>query len=152
MPETISESTASAAEVSASIEPVAAVAEIPVDATIPTSAPNSAVDMTVPGDEKILAILGYIGFLCVLPLALKPKSEMCQHHGKQALAVTIMFFIASAVVFNIGFLFWIKQLLIFSVIINAIWGVVSVLGIMGAAAGKKNKLPFFGGVAKRFNW
>jgi uncharacterized membrane protein len=136
---------------SAPVAPVATATES-VNATIPEPTTNSAVDMTIPGEEKILAILGYIGFLCVLPLVLKPKSEMCQHHGKQALAVTIMFFIASTVVFNLGVILGLQALLIFSVVINAIWAVVSILGIMGASAGKKNKLPFFSTVAKRFNW
>ncbi len=122
------------------------------DATISAPAESSAVDMTIPGDEKILAILGYIGFLCVLPIALKPKSEICQHHGKQALAVTLMFFLAAAVTFNLTTLFQSKVLMYLTLVIKVAWVAVAILGILGASAGKKNKLPFFSSIAKKFNW
>lgn len=123
------------------------------DATITAPTNEPAVDMTLPGGEKMLAILGYVGFLCVLPLLLKPKSEMCQHHGKQALAVTLLFFLASAVVSNFAiFVGTSGALLKFSVVINVAWTVVAIMGIMGAAAGKKTSLPFFSSVAKKFDW
>ena len=143
MPETTSAPAASAA---------APVVKEAADATISEPAADSAVDMTLPAGEKMLSILGYIGFLCVLPIVLKPKSEMCQHHGKQALAVTLLFFLASAIVYNLGMLFKMQTLLTFSVIVNVAWVAVAILGIMGAAAGKKTSLPFFGSVAKKFDW
>jgi uncharacterized membrane protein len=123
------------------------------DATISTSTSDMSVDMTLSGGEKMLCILGYIGFLCVLPLILKPKSEMCQHHGKQALAVTLLFFLASAVVSNFAiFVGTSGALLKFSVVINIAWTVVAIMGMMGATAGKKSTIPFFGMVAKKFDW
>lgn len=129
-----------------------AVAEA-ADATISAPTNDTAVDMTLTGGEKMLCVLGYIGFLCVLPLLLKPKSEMCQHHGKQALAVTLLFFLASAVVSNFAiFVGTSGALLKFSVVINIAWAVVAIMGMMGATAGKKSTLPFFGMVAKKFDW
>lgn len=123
------------------------------DATISTPANDTAVDMTLTGGEKMLCVLGYIGFLCALPLLLKPKSEMCQHHGKQALAVTLLFFLASAVISNFAiFVGTSGALLKFSVVINIAWTVVAIMGMMGATAGKKSTLPFFGMVAKKFDW
>ncbi len=121
------------------------------DATIAAPA-KPAPDLSLPGGEKMLSIIGYVGFLCILPLVVKPKSEVCQHHGKQALAITLLFFLASTVVFNFGVIFGSNALLKFSVIIHAAWAAVAILGIMGAAAGKQNTIPFFGTMAKRFNW
>ncbi len=123
------------------------------DATISTPTNDTAVDMTLTGGEKMLCVLGYIGFLCALPLLLKPKSAMCQHHGKQALAVTLLFFLASAVISNFAiFVGTSGALLKFSVVINIAWTVVAIMGMMGATAGKKSTLPFFGMVAKKFDW
>ncbi len=139
-------------ETTTSAAPVEAVKES-TDATIAEPAANSAVDMTLPGGEKMLAIIGYIGFLCVLPLVLKPKSEMCQHHGKQALAVTLMFFLASNGFLALTLLSGSSAILYkFTALIYIAWAAVAVMGILGASAGKKNNLPFFGGVAKRLNW
>ncbi len=135
-------------------EPVVAPAsaEESAEATISVPEAASAVDMTLPAGEKMLAVLGYIGFFCVLPLALKPKSEICQHHGKQALAVTLMFFVASAVTFNLAALLQSAPLMYLTLVIKVAWTATAILGIMGATAGKKTKIPFFSTVAQKFTW
>lgn len=48
---------------------------------------------SVATDEKIISAIGYIGFLCILPLLLKRDSKYCQFHGKQALILAIFFFL-----------------------------------------------------------
>ena len=40
--------------------------------------------------EKLLSALGYIGFLCVLPLVLRRDSKFCNYHGKQGLILAIV--------------------------------------------------------------
>lgn len=145
MPET------EATPVIAPVEDVPAV-NISADATI-TESPLDAVDMTLPGGEKLLAALGYIGFFCILPLLAKPKSELCQHHGKQAMAVTIVFFLVSAVIANFAlFVGTSGALLKFGVIVNIAWAVAAIMGMMAASAGKMANLPFFSGIAKKLNW
>ncbi len=42
--------------------------------------------------ERFISAVGYISFLCLLPLILRRDSEYCQFHGKQALFFCIMFF------------------------------------------------------------
>lgn len=42
--------------------------------------------------ERFIAAVGYISFLCLLPLILRRDSEYCQFHGKQGLFVCIIFF------------------------------------------------------------
>lgn len=42
--------------------------------------------------ERFVAAVGYISFLCLLPLLLRRDSEYCQFHGKQALFFCVLFF------------------------------------------------------------
>lgn len=42
--------------------------------------------------ERFIAAVGYISFLCLLPLILRRDSEYCQFHGKQGLFFCILFF------------------------------------------------------------
>jgi len=90
--------------------------------------------------EKFLSAIGYFGFLSVLPLALKPESEFCKYHGKQALLLSIIFTIISAisVILPGGF----GLMSIFHVI-------VSVYGFMQAHKGKLWNMPFLGDVARK---
>ena len=44
---------------------------------------------TPDGTEKMLSALGYVGFLCILPLVLRKDSAFCQYHGKQGLILAI---------------------------------------------------------------
>ncbi len=97
----------------------------------------------IPSGEKQLAALGYASFLCILPLALKPKSELCQQHGKQALVITLVFLIFS-------WLGWLNGGL------AALLGIaqvgISVWGASFAWRGKLKKMPFFGEVADKLKW
>lgn len=103
----------------------------------------------VPQGEKTLAALGYLSFLCVLPLALKPKSAFCQFHGKQAMVLVILFFLMSLITFLAGMvnlgsffgsLFTIAQI------------VLIVLGAMNAAQGRMWRIPFVAQVADKLSW
>lgn len=123
------------------------VAEAPAVEAVETVA--TEVPDTSPKGEKLLAIIGYIGFLCVLPLAIKPKSEFCQHHGKQALLMAILFIIGSAVMINLGTLFQSLMMLRLGILIRAAYVVFAIMGILGASAGKKLSLPFFGAASKK---
>ncbi len=83
----------------------------------PAEKQDSASDngLVVTKQEKTVAALGYIYFLCVLPLAFKRDSAYCQFHGKQALVLAILFFILSWLgVFSgfLGGLFYIIQLIV----------------------------------------
>ena len=136
-------------------EPIVAPASVveTAEATIAEPEAAPAVDMTLPAGEKMLAILGYIGFFCALPLALKPKSALCQDHGKQALAITLFFFIASnaflALTLLTGAIVFLYK---FTALIYIVWAVVAIMGMMSAKAGKKANMPFFSTVAKKFTW
>jgi len=97
----------------------------------------------VPKREKLLATLGYFGPLCVLPLALKPKSKLCQKHGKQALVIFIIFLIFS-------WLGWFSGGL--QVLLNLTQIGLSIWGMTTAWKGKEKMMPFLGDIVAKLNW
>jgi len=104
---------------------------------------NTDISKVVDKGEKTLAVLGYISFLCVLPLALKPNSKYCQFHGKQGLVITLFFLILSW----IGWVFTIIGLLLtFTHII------IVILAIMNASKGRTWKIPFVAQMAEKLEW
>ncbi|MCF7830980.1 DUF4870 domain-containing protein [Candidatus Gracilibacteria bacterium] len=101
---------------------------------------NTDVSKVIDKKEKTLAVLGYISFLCVLPLALKPNSKYCQFHGKQGLVITLFFLLLS-------WLGW-----VFSVIglfLNFVHIIIVILAIMNASKGRTWKIPFVAQVAEK---
>jgi len=104
---------------------------------------NIDISKVVDKGEKTLAVLGYVSFLCVLPLALKPNSKYCQFHGKQGLVITLFFLILSW----IGWVFTIIGLLLtFAHII------IVILSIMNASKGRTWKIPFVAQMAEKLEW
>jgi len=97
----------------------------------------------VPKGEKLLATLGYFGPLCILPIALKPKSKLCQMHGKQALVIFIVFLIFS-------WLGWLSGTL--AALLNIIQVGISIWGMASAWKGKEKAMPFFGEIAAKLKW
>ncbi|MBT3348794.1 hypothetical protein HN954_01795 [bacterium] len=97
----------------------------------------------LPGGDKILSALGYISFFCILPLAIKPQSKFCQHHGKQGLVLAIIFLV-------IG---WLSSFAIWSKIFIAIvyLGIV-IFSISKVWRGEKWKMPFVGDIAEKLKW
>ena len=75
-------------------------------------------------DNKIIAAIGYIGILCLIPLLLKPKSKFAKFHGKQGLILVIGWVIN----FFIGIIPFIGWILGFIGLIALI--ILSILGIL----------------------
>lgn len=94
-------------------------------------------------DVRILAAIGYIWILCLLPLLGKRESEFAQFHGKQGLVLTITSFIVWLVAWVpligwvIGFFGTIGLL------------VLAVLGIQNAMQGKYWEMPVLGKYARQ---
>lgn len=109
---------------------------------------NVPVEDALPKGEKMLAAIGYISLLCLLPLLLKPKSDFCQFHGKQGLVLFIFALIVSVIGrwFSYGSWWWFGELL--RIIIFAI----AIYGIIQAVKGLKKKIPLVGDMAKELNW
>jgi len=97
--------------------------------------------------EKILAAIGYFSFLCILPLVLKPDSKFCQWHGKQGLAITILFLALSVVGWMFSW-FWFG---IYSVL-GLFQFLLAGFGIYGAFQGKMTRLPIIADMADKLDW
>jgi len=101
----------------------------------------------VDNSDRLLATIGYIHFLCVLPLLLRPESEHCQFHGKQGLVITVFFLMLG----------WIAKMLSYawlwtSPIVSIVWICLAIYGMVAAFQGKRKKIPLFGDVAKMLQW
>lgn len=47
--------------------------------------------------ERAIAALGYAGFFAIVPFYLKKDSKFCRYHGKQAMLLALVFFMAKLV-------------------------------------------------------
>lgn len=88
-------------------------------------------------ENKLWAVLGYLGILCLIPLLGKKDSPFAQYHAKQGL-ILLLGWIVSWVPF-IGWLVW------FGV------AILSIIGIINALGGKMTPLPLVGSYAEKLN-
>ncbi len=96
-------------------------------------------------DEKIIAAIGYLWILFLLPLLLKKESEYCQFHAKQGMVL----FITSIVLMVINIIPILGQIIFFLGSITI--AVLALLGFVNALQGRKWKLPILGGFVKKIN-
>jgi len=98
-------------------------------------------------DDNIIAAIGYIFILCLVPLLLKKDSQFAQFHGKQGLVLTVVAVIAwilSMILWFIPVIGWLINLVMFITII-----VLAVLGILNALKGEYWEMPVLGEFAKK---
>jgi len=96
-------------------------------------------------DNKILAIIGYLGILCLIPLLLKKDSQFAQYHGKQGL-VLFLAEIVFRIIMIIPFLGWIVGL-----VGSILCLILTIVGIVNAAKGEMKELPWIGHYAGKIN-
>jgi len=101
---------------------------------------------SVSQDEKVIAALGYVWILCLLPILLKKESKFCQHHGKQSLVL----FVASFIVMVLGMIPLFGWLIILPLGWLAIV-VLSLLGIYNAFIGNWWQMPYLYKYAEKIN-
>lgn len=92
---------------------------------------------------KVMAILSYIGILCLIPFFAEKNNKYVIYHAKQGLNLFVLEIIASAAVsmFSIilFFLFFIGGLIGFAV--SGLSLALSVIGIVNVCNGKAKELP-----------
>ncbi len=89
----------------------------------------------ISGEEKVWALLGYLWFLCVMPLLLRRDSKFIQHHAKQGLILAILFCFAWIPIFG-----WILAILLF-----AVWVIV----VIKVLSGQYWNIPLISEIVKR---
>lgn len=98
-------------------------------------APTSNKDVD---DNKVIAAIGYLGILFLIPLLAKKDSPYAQFHAKQGM-VLFIFGILVSVVVMVPFIGW---------VVGAFGWLASVIffimGLINALGGKKEQLPVIG--------
>ena len=101
-------------------------------------------------DNKVMAILSYIGILFLIPLIAAPNSKFARYHTNQGLVLFIADIIVGAAVSIIGTILafipiigWIVATLVSLVAGIAILALI-IVGIINAANGKAKELPVIG--------
>lgn len=96
--------------------------------------------------ERVVAAIGYLGILCLVPLLLHRDSPFAMHHGKQGFVVLIAWVViwVGAIVPIIGWLVW-------------FFGCIALLllmlfGMVQALYGNLWELPVLGTYAKKLDF
>lgn len=98
------------------------------------------------GQKNILAIISYIGILCLVPILMKEKDEFVKFHAKQGLVLFIAE-VATMLIGCIPILGW-----LIGCIAWIIWVILSLMGIINAVNGKRTPLPIIGKFARKFKF
>ncbi|MDR1222577.1 MAG: hypothetical protein LBL07_06820 [Tannerella sp.] len=105
-------------------------------------AENSTVDPKDVQDNKVMAILAYLGILVLVPIFAAKESPFARFHANQG----ILLFIVSIVFYIIYYilLFTVPVIaLIFSILSIGIL-ILAIIGIINAAKGEMKELPIIG--------
>ena len=99
-------------------------------------------------NNKVMALLAYLGFLFLIPLLAAPNSRFARFHANQGLVLFIFEAIAGVVtgiICIIPFVGWIIGGILSSAV--GIFGLVlMILGIVNAVNGQAKQLPLIGGI------
>lgn len=110
------------------------------------AAPDMHMDPKDVEDNKVMALLSYIGVLVLVPLLAKKDSKYAQFHAKQGLVLFLaeiangILYLIPGVNFVWFFVGW---------IVSIFFIVLSIMGIMNAYQGKAKELPVIGGLAPK---
>ena len=110
-------------------------------------------------ENKLMAVLSYIGILVLIPLLAKKDSPYAQFHAKQGLVLLICGVALGVISTVAGFIAvipvigWIIGLLVGLAIFVAGIGlfVVGIMGIINAVSGNMKELPIIGQYAGKIN-
>ena len=96
-------------------------------------------------NNKVFAVLSYIGILFVVGLIAAPKSKFARFHANQGLVLFITEIVLGIVSGIVSFI------PVVSGIVSAVVGIISlvymVIGIYNSASGKAKELPVIGGIS-----
>lgn len=92
-------------------------------------------------ENKIFAVLAYLGVLVIVPLLAKKDSKFAMFHAKQGLILLIGWVIS-----------WLLSFVFIGFILDVVMIVFSIWGIVNAATGKYAKLPVIGDLAEKFKF
>lgn len=91
--------------------------------------------------NKVMAILAYLGCLCLVPLLAAKDSPFARYHANQGLTLLLGWVIIGTLDLMVSM--WIVTMGLLAVRLGML--VLSILGIVNAAGGKMQPLPVIGG-------
>lgn len=94
-----------------------------------------------------MAIISYIGPLCLIPFLAKDKDEFVKFHAKQGLVLFILE-VVTWIIFRI-LPFWYWYLLN---IVSLVWIAFSIIGIINVVSNHKKELPIIGNLAEKIKF
>lgn len=106
--------------------------------------------------NKLMGILAYLGFLCLVPLFAAKDSKFARFHANQGLilfiaeaAYGIVVAILSGILWSLVWSNWGLYGIVSAItgVLGILWvvfGVLAIIGITNAAAGKEKPLPIIG--------
>jgi len=98
------------------------------------------------GDPKVIAALGYLWILFLIPLLFKKDDPFCKHHGKQGL-VLFIFSILVSIIGGIPVIGWLISFFGGLIVLG-----LMILGILKALQGEMWEMPYLGKFAKKLNF
>lgn len=98
-------------------------------------------------ENKVMAAIGYLGILFLIPLLAKKDSPFAQYHAKQGM---VLFFCEVI----LGFVGWIPVIgwRVIAPIGSLIAFILLIIGLVNALSGKTQPLPLIGGLAEKFKF
>lgn len=98
------------------------------------------------GETKVLAAIGYISILCLVPLLLARESKYAQYHAKQGLVLFVVELVVMFVSMIFGWIPVIGWLAVFVMYISVL--ILAIVGIIKALQGEMWEMPLIGKYAK----
>lgn len=98
-------------------------------------------------DNKLIAAVGYVGILCLIPLLAKKDSKFCQEHGKQGFVL----FLAELGVWILGMVPFIGWFII-GPIGSLLLLIVALIAIVKTLQGHFWEIPVIGKYRKSVNF
>ena len=98
---------------------------------------------TPKSQTNIMALISYIGFLCLIPFFTKEKDEFVKFHAKQGLVLFAGEVITWIIVGIIPTLWFLGNL------VGIFWLILSIIGIMNVVKNEKKEIPIVGKFAER---
>jgi uncharacterized membrane protein len=94
-------------------------------------------------DDKLIAAIGYLGILCLIPLLAKKDSAYAQHHGKQGLVLLIAWVILMFIniIPILGQILWMLGAICLIALL--------IMGVINALNGNMWEMPVLGKYAKQ---
>lgn len=94
-------------------------------------------------ETNLMALISYLGVLCLIPILTKEKDEFVRFHAKQGLVLFIGEMVTWAVLIVLPFLWLVGNLL------GLFWLILSVLGIINVIKKEKKEIPLVGQLAEK---